>query len=420
MTGKNIYLISGERNCSKGAIEENGGLYANVGETDRNAIQRTRDEDYRRKQLGGKITILKEWEITQYSLSDRDIHKQLKMHPRVKWEASDNTEEFLFLDDKGDGSVAIEIIENIIIGLLCPSFVVDIICRLKQDADFSHDEERQKLNDERKQLELDRLAYQREEREKLTGERKQLVSDRHQLMLDRQAYQHEEREKLFDEREQLESDKLKLFEERQKLYDEREQLETGKLTYQREERQYIIDERKRFIEERKQLQIDKVSYREDKADRIRDLLNVIRDKDEEIRDKNRTIEHLNKTESWRLKRIDAAQTRIDEAELSLSKKQTAFSLLSKVTIAIIIIFYFLYGNQSSLISEKTGEIESLNALLLDKEKVIKSQLDAINDYSIKSDKHYSEFARCVMNPKSITEKDRENAKFYTMISNGEL
>jgi len=58
--------------------------------------------------------------------------------------------------------------------------------------------------------------------------------------------------------------------------------------------------------------------------------------------------------------------------------------------------------------------------LIDKEKVIKSQLDAINDYSIKSDEYYSEFTRCVMNPKSITEKDRENAKIYTMISNGEF
>jgi hypothetical protein len=326
MIGKKIYLVAGERNCSKGAIKENGGLYANIGETIRSVLERTRDEDYRRKQLGGKITILKEWEITQYSFSDRDIHKQLKMHPRVKWESSDNTEEFLFLDDKGDGSVATEIIENIIIGLLCPSFVVDIICRLKQVADFSHDEERQKLVDEREQLELDKL-----------------------------------------------------------------------------------------------------SHKEYQADRIRNLLLVKKDKEEEItlltkriKDRNRRIEQLEKNETWRLTRIDEAQTRIHEAELSLSKKQSAFSLLSFATIAIIIIFYFMYSNQSSLISEKTKEIESLNTLLIDKEKVIKSQLDAINDYSIKTDKYYSEFVRCVMNPKSITEKDRENAKFYTMISNGEL
>jgi len=319
MIGKKIYLIAGERNCSRGAIEENSGLYANVGETNRNVIQRTRDEDYRKKQLGGKIIILKEWDISDYKLSDRDIHKQLKIHPRVKWEASDNTEEFLFLDDKGDGSVAIEIIENIIIGLMCPSFVIDIICRLEQDADFSHDEERQKLIDEREQLELDKL-----------------------------------------------------------------------------------------------------SYKEYQADRIRNLLLVKKDKEEEItlltkrvKDRNRRIEHLEKNEYWRL-------AKIDEAQLSLSKKQSAFSLLSSATIAIIIIFYFMYNNQSSLVSEKTKEIESLNALLLDKEKTIKFQLDAISDYSIKSDKYYSEFARCVMDPKSITEKDRENAKLYTMISNGEL
>lgn len=266
MIGKKIYLIAGERNCSRGAIEENGGLYANVGETVRNVIQRTRDEDYRRKQLGGKITILKEWEISDFRLSDRDIHKQLKVHPRVKWEASDNTEEFLFLDDKGDGSVAIEIIENIIIGLMCPSFVIDIICRLKQDADFSHDEERQKLIDEREQLELDKL-----------------------------------------------------------------------------------------------------SYKEYQADRIRNLLLVKRDKEEEItlltkrvEDRNRRIEHLEKNESWRLTKIDEVLRQIDEAQLSLSKKQFAFSLLSIVTIAIIIIFYFMYNNQSSLISEKTKEIERFN------------------------------------------------------------
>jgi hypothetical protein len=104
----------------------------------------------------------------------------------------------------------------------------------------------------------------------------------------------------------------------------------------------------------------------------------------------------------------------------LSKKQSAFSLLSKLAIASTIIFYFLYNNQTSLVSEKSGEIESLNALLLEKEKIIKLQLDGIEWYASQSDKAIDGFTRCVMNPKSITEKDREDAKLYTMISNGEL
>ena len=169
MTKKIFYLIAGQRNLTEGAIKSNGGLYANFGETTRSASDRIADDDYRRKQLGGKIKILKEWEVvyptlwsSQGGISDRDIHKQLKMNDRVRWLKSNNTEEFLFLDDAGDGKVAIEIIQNILIGLMCPDFVVSEIHKLRVEASYSHDEERQKLNEERQKLNEERRAITKE------------------------------------------------------------------------------------------------------------------------------------------------------------------------------------------------------------------------------------------------------------------
>jgi len=326
MIEKSIYLIAGERNCSRGAIEENGGLYANVGETTRSIVERVRDLDYKRKQLGGRITCLKQWKLpsSRYNLSDKDIHKQLKMHPRIKWEASDNTEEFLFLDDKGDGSVAIETIENVIIGMMCPSFVIDKLCKLKQDADFSHDNERQKLVDERKQLELDKLSH-KECQEIHTQEKiKNLLSVNKRHVLTHRAYK--------------------------------------------------------------------------------------KDKEENIALLNRRIERFEFRNGW-------YQIKIDTAESSLSKVQTAFAILSMVTIVTTIIFYFMYGNQSSLVSEKEEEMESLKTSLLEKEDVIKLQLEMLGYRDSESTLAHLEFARCAIDPKSITEKDRQNASSFLRIYN---
>lgn len=318
MIEKSIYLIAGERNCSRGASEENGGLYANVGETSRTVIERIGDLDYKRKQLGGRIICLKQWGSppSRYNLSDKDVHKHLKMHPRVKWFKSDNTEEFLFLDDKGDGSVAIEVVENILIGLMCPSFVVDKICTLKQDADFSHDEERQKLADEREQLELDKLSHKEWQEVKIKN-----------LLL----------------------------------------------------------------------------AKKDKEEKIALLVR-------RVEDRNRRIKQLEDWQSLRLRKIDTAES-------SLSKVQTAFAILSMVTIVTTVIFYFMYGNQSSLVSEKEEEVESLKASLLEKEDIIKLQLESLGYRDSESTLAHLEFARCAIDPKSITEKDRQNASSFLRIYN---
>jgi len=70
-----------------------------------------RDDDYKRKAAGGKWVILYEQEVG--NISDKEIHPFLKSHPRVKHDkSSDNTEEFLFIDDPGDGSEAIRIVSE--------------------------------------------------------------------------------------------------------------------------------------------------------------------------------------------------------------------------------------------------------------------------------------------------------------------
>jgi len=109
MTNK-IYIVAGERNMKSAA--QQGGLYANVGQTSRQVSERLRDDDYKRKAAGGKWNILYEQPVGD--LSDHAIHPLLKNHPRIRWENSDNTEEFLFLDDPGDGSEARKIVHEIL------------------------------------------------------------------------------------------------------------------------------------------------------------------------------------------------------------------------------------------------------------------------------------------------------------------
>ena len=90
-----IYIVAGERNTKPGAVSDSGGLWANVGQTDRLPEIRLLDEDYRRKAAGGTWLILAEFDIGNSSLTDKDIHKYLKQHSEVRWEPSYNTEEFL-------------------------------------------------------------------------------------------------------------------------------------------------------------------------------------------------------------------------------------------------------------------------------------------------------------------------------------
>lgn len=103
MTNK-IYIVAGERNMELAALR-GGGLYVNVGQTTRDVEDRLRDDDYKRKAAGGKWKVILQQDVGE--LTDKDIHPILKKHPRIYWDPdSNNTEEFLFVDDPGDGSVA--------------------------------------------------------------------------------------------------------------------------------------------------------------------------------------------------------------------------------------------------------------------------------------------------------------------------
>lgn len=100
---KELYIVAGERNIK--AAPTFGGLYANVGETHLGVESRLKRDDYRRKAAGGKWIILYRLRVPHY-LSDKDIHRLLKSHPRVRYEKSANTEEFFFIGDSGSGHVA--------------------------------------------------------------------------------------------------------------------------------------------------------------------------------------------------------------------------------------------------------------------------------------------------------------------------
>lgn len=107
-----IYIVAGERNIK--SANTLGGLYANVGQTTRRITDRLSDDDYKRKAAGGRWISLFEHSVGN-SISDKDIHIHLKQHPFVKWDRdSNNTEEFLFCNDLGDGAVAKEIVLGIL------------------------------------------------------------------------------------------------------------------------------------------------------------------------------------------------------------------------------------------------------------------------------------------------------------------
>lgn len=128
--GNKLYLVAGSRNILL-AESTKSGLWANVGMTHgRSPEERLRDPDYRKKQIGGELLVLSHWDIGKHT--DHEIHPDLKHHEEVKYEHSDNTEEFLFLTDSGDGARAQQIIEEIILKRCIPIFVRQ---RLESQAD---------------------------------------------------------------------------------------------------------------------------------------------------------------------------------------------------------------------------------------------------------------------------------------------
>lgn len=119
--GNKLYLVAGSRNIAL-AESAKSGLWANVGMTQgRPPEERLRDPDYRKKQIGGELLVLTQWDIGKST--DHEIHPDLKRHDEVRYEKSDNTEEFLFLTDSGDGIRAQQIIEEIVAKRCAPAFV---------------------------------------------------------------------------------------------------------------------------------------------------------------------------------------------------------------------------------------------------------------------------------------------------------
>ncbi len=100
---KYIYLVAGERNLKPG-------LWCNVGETTKTISERLEGADYKRKNAGGAWVILNKWKVP-HSISDKQIHQILRVTAEVVWENSDNTEEFFFHNDIGDGKEASQIVE---------------------------------------------------------------------------------------------------------------------------------------------------------------------------------------------------------------------------------------------------------------------------------------------------------------------
>ena len=119
--GNKLYLVAASRNIEL-AESAGTGLWANLGMTHgRPPEERLRDPDYRKKQTGGKLLVLSQWDIGKYT--DHEIHPDLKRHEEVRYEKSDNTEEFLFLTDSGNGIRAQQIIEEIVAKRCAPAFV---------------------------------------------------------------------------------------------------------------------------------------------------------------------------------------------------------------------------------------------------------------------------------------------------------
>ena len=115
-----IYIVACEMSmqCARAGLTDlragSNGLWANVGQTTRNVYERLRDDDYKRKQMGGELMVLFEQDVGDMT-TDKQIHPLLKQHPDVSWNPkSTNTEEFFFKGDLGDGVVARKIVSEVL------------------------------------------------------------------------------------------------------------------------------------------------------------------------------------------------------------------------------------------------------------------------------------------------------------------
>lgn len=148
---KRIYIVAADRIKTLAKLEKCG-LHANVGETDRTIEERLKDKDYRRKNPGGKwITIYDSGLID--GITDREIHQHLKCRPDVKWDQkSDNTEEFLFINDSGDGKEAKRIVEEIVRRIALPLLQQEIDQLRSENENLKKENEKLRDTDFQKEI----------------------------------------------------------------------------------------------------------------------------------------------------------------------------------------------------------------------------------------------------------------------------
>lgn len=185
-----IYIVAGERNMRLAPTE--GGLYANVGQTTRDVAERLRDDDYKRKAAGGKWQVLLEQEVGD--LTDKELHPLLKRHPGVTWDSSsDNTEEFFFRGDPGDGSIARQIVGVILKQICIPllqrenSRLTGDIAQLGEEIAKRDEIIRSISSGEMLQSSLSRLADASKENDELKRENERLQQENTSFNIDRQA-----------------------------------------------------------------------------------------------------------------------------------------------------------------------------------------------------------------------------------------
>jgi hypothetical protein len=217
MSSNKIYIVAGERNIKLAQLES--GLWANVGQTSRDVSDRLRDDDYKRKAAGGKWQILFTQDVGE-NLTDKQIHPFLKQHPDVEWDRnSDNTEEFLFKEDPGDGSVARRIVGEILRRVCLPILqdenakLQDEVSRLQlelQDSNetvaslLSEDAIRESLARQNKLEDVNKQIL-----ESLKQTEKLLKEAKHSAQILREEYGKKYKE-LFEENELISNDKLKM------------------------------------------------------------------------------------------------------------------------------------------------------------------------------------------------------------------
>jgi len=242
-----IYIVAGERNTKPGAVSDSGGLWANVGQTDRLPEIRLLDEDYRRKAAGGTWLILAEFDIGNSSLTDKDIHKYLKQHSEVRWEPSYNTEEFLFTSDDGTGEAAKQIIHE---------FLQDKCLNLLQAAYAELQEKCLDLEAEKCEVETSFARYMETDEGRMKEEYFFNLSRMRETLEDtKQKMNASFNKKLADSLAELNSDftsrKALLTRERESLTCERQTVEQGKRQLESERLQLKMSQE----EHQKQLEI---------------------------------------------------------------------------------------------------------------------------------------------------------------------